>query len=493
MRVSIRVRTLLVMNLLVLGVAVVLGRIAGEVAGQVVEDRLASELVRNTSNFLQARKLPFTDSLMRYLSQMFGVEVATFRSRDGSAVASSLPPDQTRELQRQVASKAAPLSVTLGGQAYRVDSHDLVPADQATHPPEQFRLCLVVPQKQFQQARDRAMERTAVLALPAVAVATVLAFLLSVTITRPIRKLAAQMDELSERATGEHPQAERSPLEGGTQIPEGGTRIQSLVSLKRGPSEVVRLGESFDHLLRSLREVQGQLAQSERLATLGSVAASVAHELRNPLSGIKMNVRVLRDQVAGSPHDGSDESFRLILREIDRMDLYLGELLSLAGNPSERGLSPRGSGGVRESVNLAELAESVLSLLEGRFRHAGVEVRRDFRDGLPVRADGEQIRQVIMNLLINALEAMPGGGAVTLGLGPAESGGMRFAVTDGGPGVRPPAGADVFEPFVTTKPGSAGLGLHLCRRIIRDHGGKIGYNNSEAGATFWFELTAEGQ
>jgi signal transduction histidine kinase len=245
------------------------------------------------------------------------------------------------------------------------------------------------------------------------------------------------------------------------------------------------------------------------------VAASVAHELRNPLSGIKMNVRVLRDQVSGAgvlPADcpgtniaerqarppapasdqregeNFDDSFRVILREIDRMDLYLQELLSLAGNPSGAARSARSAAAVREPVQLAELADSVMSLLEGRCRHAGIEVRREFAAVPAVRADGEQVRQVILNLVINAIEAMPAGGEVRLGLAREAGGPVRFSVTDGGGGVRPPEGADVFDPFVTTKPGSAGLGLHLCRQIVGDHGGKIGYNNLATGAGVWFEL-----
>jgi len=179
----------------------------------------------------------------------------------------------------------------------------------------------------------------------------------------------------------------------------------------------------------------------------------------------------------------------LILREIDRMDLYLQELLGLAGNPSAAFRAPGSAAAVRESVSLADLAESVLSLLEGRLRHAGVEVRRDFADVPAVRADGNQLRQVILNLVINAIEAMPAGGVVQLGLA-SSAGQVRFSVTDSGGGVHLPPGADPFEPFVTTKLSSAGLGLHLCKQILSDHGGKIGYKSSETGAEFWFELAA---
>jgi signal transduction histidine kinase len=139
-------------------------------------------------------------------------------------------------------------------------------------------------------------------------------------------------------------------------------------------------------------------------------------------------------------------------------------------------------------VRLSEVAESVLQLLEGRCRHENVNVLRDFADVPSVLADGNQIRQVVMNLVINAIEAMPGGGDVRLSLAPGGGGRVRFSVADRGRGVSAAEGEDVFSPFVTTKPGSVGLGLHVCRQIIRDHGGRIGYDNPGAGAVFWFEL-----
>lgn len=505
MRVSVGIRTIITMNLLVIGLAVALGRLAGEVAARVVEERLASDLARNTSGFLRERNLPLTDDLMRYLSQMFGVEVATLRSKDGNVVCSSLPAAQTEDLRRQIANADSPVAVTIGGAAFRVDSHEITLNDPAGGTPARLRLCLVVPQKQFQEAHDKAVERVTAWALPAVAVATVLAVALSLTITRPIRKLADQVDRLSEAAAGGGAAAAA-----GGEDSSAGARPAGRLALKRGPSEVVRLAESFDRLLACLAQAQKQLAQSERLATLGRIAASVAHELRNPLSGIKMNLRVLRDELAPrdaaddpstalpSPPLGavsvSDESFRVILREIDRMDLYLEELLNLArpdGRPVVRDAAPPevvpGSTAVRGPVRLDEVADSVVLLLEGRCRHEGVEVKREFDDVPPVRADGNQIRQVVMNLLINAIEAMPRGGVVRLGLKAAAEGRVRFSVADSGGGVAPGA-ADIFEPFVTTKPNSAGLGLHLCRQIVTDHGGKIGYDTSAAGAVFWLEL-----
>jgi len=255
----------------------------------------------------------------------------------------------------------------------------------------------------------------------------------------------------------------------------------------RGPGELARLTRSFDELLARLAAARRQLDRSARLAALGQLAASVAHELRNPLSGIKMNARVLADELGSA--GAADRSLELIIREIDRMDLYLQEMLSLASGPL-----PAAEGGpVRpaEPVRLNEVGSSVTALLAGRCQHARVTVEADWAAGVPAAA-GEpgRVRQVVLNLMLNALDAMPHGGRITLRARPAEDGRVRFEVADTGPGVQAPSGVDIFEPFVSTRPQGTGLGLYVCRRAVEAMGGRMGYGSSEAGSTFWFELPA---
>lgn len=502
MRISIKLRTIILTNLLVIGVCVMFGRLAGEVAGRVVEERLSGDLAKNASSFLRDRKLPFNDSLMKSLSRILGVEAATFRGGNVELIGSSMGPAKTEQLRTQIASvlagngseraRAWPAGgwagqgghgeesfgyVNLDGVSYRVQSHQIV-SPGAEGLPQQLRLCLVVPAQQYEEARNKAMQRVSGLTLPAIGVATLLAFVMSITITRPISQLSKQVKRLGASGFG------IADSGGGGHVGGG------LLKFGRGPSEVARLAQSFNGLLTSLREAQGKLAESERMAALGTMAASVAHELRNPLSGIKMNLRVLRDELP--EHHSSDESLTVALREIDRMDLYLQELLSLASKDggirdSEFGLA----GTIVEAsspVSLAELAESVMLLLEGRCRHEGIDVARDYDQVPQVSADGGKIRQVIMNIILNAVQAMPGGGTVRLCVRPAGEGWVRFSVADTGKGVA--GDKDVFAPFVTTKAGSSGLGLHLCKKIVDEQGGRIGYESSDGGAVFWFELPA---
>jgi len=304
----------------------------------------------------------------------------------------------------------------------------------------------------------------------AIVVATLLGSWLSTTIAHPIRRLAARMDGMSEGAA----EAPAAPDLDAAAAP--------------APAEVARLARSFDRLLARLDDARRQLAQAARLATVGQIAAGMAHELRNPLSGIKMNARVLADELARAGiHDSSLDR---IAREADRMDVYLGELLGLASGSAETHGRPHDLTALPR-VRLDEVGESVLALVEGRCRHGGVEVRRAWDPAATaVQADETEVRQVVLNLVLNALDTMPGGGSVALSTAPGEAGTVRFSVTDTGKGLHVADGVDVFEPFVSTKPGGVGLGLYVCRRNVARHGGRIGYDTSPSGTTFWFELPA---
>jgi len=136
---------------------------------------------------------------------------------------------------------------------------------------------------------------------------------------------------------------------------------------------------------------------------------------------------------------------------------------------------------------LSDLAESVLTILSGRCRHARVVVERDFPAGEPsVLADGNQLRQVMMNLMVNAVEAMPGGGTMTLRIQPTPAA-LRFSIADTGKGVQVRA-ENLFEAFSSGKSNGVGLGLYLSRQIVERHGGRIGHDSTPSGAVFWFEL-----
>jgi signal transduction histidine kinase len=467
---------LIVMNVLVITTAVVLGWLSGQVAGDVVKERLVREVARNTAKVVRDRHLPFSDAMMNSLSEMFGMNFATVRLVDGDILGSSFPSSLTDELHVQIGRIGQRGTIMLNNQRYLVDSHRITRKNDRTGLNEQLQLCAMASHEQFQDARKKTFGRIARLAVPAVVVATLLAIGLSFTITSPIRKLAGKMDRQAETAT--HSDSPESPH----------TESRSAFSRygARGPTEVVSLAASFERLLDRLDEAQSQLARSERLAALGKVAAGVAHELRNPLSGIKMNVRVLKDELADSGVD--DDSVILILREIDRMDLYIQELMGVSSATPESNLG-QSSRECLGPVNLPELIDSVLPLMSGRCKHAGVEISWEDRiETPPVRANGGQLRQVLINMIVNAIEAMPNGGRITLSLETVAGPAVRLWVRDTGPGVQAADDSDIFELFASTKGDNAGMGLYISRRIILANNGTIGYDSSDDGAEFWFEL-----
>ncbi len=475
MRWTIRTRMLTVVNLLVLAVGISVGWVGIHAAGQLVETRYTNDAVRHAATLAGQMHVPVTDMLLVRLKTILGGDVCAFADDGGRAaklLASSLDAAARAEFLRQVReADGIPAEVRLGGLAYSVSS-----ASTAVQPDEggAVRLCLLTSKSWLAQERRHAAQRILLATAAAVAAATLLGLWLSLSLTRPVLSLAGQISGLSRK------------VEDGT----GNDGCALDVTVPPGaPAEIEQFACAFRGLLRQLEQSREQLARTAQLAALGRLSASVVHELRNPLSGIKMNAQLVAD---GAPPETA-QSLALIIREVERMDLYLQELLGLA--------SGAGAAGSRENdgapVRLEEAARSVLALLEGRLRHGRVTAVAEFAPGLPaVRGDANKARQVILNLVLNAVEAMTDGGRIRLSAAPApgsvEDGAfIRFSVADSGPGVvLPDSGTDIFDPFVSTRPKGTGLGLYICRRIIGGMGGRIGYDSTLQGATFWFELPA---
>jgi signal transduction histidine kinase len=469
MQLSIRIRLILAMNLLVVGVGVAVGWAGIEVAGRAVEHRLVDEAARNAAGIFGTMRLPFSDVMMARLRQILGAEVAAGPLNQPGIVATSLPEPEARDLRGRLMQGPLPRRVLLAGNVYLVGEAGAPERGLVSPADEPMRLYVLVPEAQVAIAKQTSERTIAWVTIAAIVAATLLAFWLSSGILRPIRRLAARMDVLSEQASEEG-------FSGGRDA-----------AAAKAPAEIARLTKSFDRLLAHLEETRKKLAHSARLAMLGQLSASVAHELRNPLSGITMNARVLADELARAGI--SDSSLDRIIREADRMNIYLEELLDLASGEAKPE-TPHDLAAL-PPLRLDEVGESALALVDGRCRHGGVGVRREWNPAaLRVRADEPQIRQVILNLVLNALDAMPAGGTLTLSTGGGADGAVRLSVADTGKGVHVPEGADVFEPFVTTKSGGVGLGLYVSRRNVERHGGRIGYDSSETGTTFWFELPA---
>lgn len=219
-----------------------------------------------------------------------------------------------------------------------------------------------------------------------------------------------------------------------------------------GSGEVRALAADLDQMRLRLDDLDRQRRQAERLATLGLFTATIAHEVRNPLSAVRLTVQLLRRKI------GDDPGIAIVEDELERLDLIIDELLAFS-----KGVTVR-----PETVALRPLAEHVVRLLQRQAEHAGVDLV--VVGEADVHADPARLRQLLLNLVLNAIQVQHGDGHVAIHL--CNDG---LTVEDHGPGVDPALVATLFEPFVSGRPQGTGLGLHLAQAIAVAHGGRLRY------------------
>lgn len=258
----------------------------------------------------------------------------------------------------------------------------------------------------------------------------------------------------------------------------------------RRADELGLLAEEFDRMTEALvardERLKAQardLIQAERLATIGKMAAHITHEVRNPLSSIGLNTELLQEEI-GRLSQGSDcrEAVALlesIGREIDRLTAITEEYLRFARLPDPR----------RQSEDLVEIVRGVVEFVRAEIESSGLSLELRVLAVPPaVAVDEAQIRQALMNLLRNAREATPPGGAVTIELDRVGAW-AAISVSDSGPGIEPEHVGQVFDAFFTTKEHGTGLGLPLVKQIALAHGGSIECTGARGrGATFVLKL-----
>ena len=207
------------------------------------------------------------------------------------------------------------------------------------------------------------------------------------------------------------------------------------------------------------RKANESLRRAERLKTLGEMAAGMAHEVKNPLAAIRSSAQILAGHATGK-----DAVFAgIVVSEVDRLNKVVNEFLEYARPAPLR----------REPVRLSAVLDSCLELLAPVIKQARVAVERTYpADEGTVDADPNQLRQVFLNLILNAVQAVGNKGCVAASI--RQSGHeTRVTVKDNGPGIPPDKLKNVFEPFFTTKPGGTGLGLPIAQRIVAEHGGRL--------------------
>jgi signal transduction histidine kinase len=212
----------------------------------------------------------------------------------------------------------------------------------------------------------------------------------------------------------------------------------------------------------ALRKTEAQLIRSEKLAALGQLAAGIAHEIRNPLTSINILIHSLREGLSSEHSHGED--LKVIEEEIDRINEIVDQFLRFA-----KPASP-----LLKKVKIIPIFEETLQLLKPQIERQRISVQKHFRSLPLITIDKEQMKQVVLNLLLNAIQAMPEGGRLDLSaLVSEENQGIHISIQDSGVGIPPEDMNKLFDPFFSTKEGGIGLGLSIAHRIIDQHRGKI--------------------
>lgn len=232
--------------------------------------------------------------------------------------------------------------------------------------------------------------------------------------------------------------------------------------------ELQRTAEGLEESYQKLRAqseriiaIEEELRRAEKLSTLGEMAAVLAHEIRNPLGSIRGTAEILRDDYR--PGDPKHEFIDIQIKETERLNRVVEDFLRMARPQAAE---------LRTCVIREEL-ETIVTLTGNDARHRGVKMElKPPPADLAVMGDGEKLRQAFLNIVINAIQATPPEGRVTISAA-ASDGGCQIRFTDTGPGIDSATLARIFEPFFTTKPDGTGLGLAITRKIIEAHGGTL--------------------
>ena len=246
--------------------------------------------------------------------------------------------------------------------------------------------------------------------------------------------------------------------------------------------EIGDLAVAFNQMTRDLRNSRNELISAERLATAGKMAASFAHEIRNPLSSMRMLAQMLmRKQDLSEARQ--KQSMEYILEEIERIDVIVKGFMDFA-RPASLSPAPH---------DLNQVLQEVLNLMEANLNHHQILLIKKFDLNLPpIPLDRDKLKQAFMNIVLNAMDAMPEGGTLEI-LTLQDSDKVRIDVVDTGIGIPPEDLNRLFEPFFTTKSQGTGLGLANAKRILEQHGGDIQGKSVVGGGTtiaLWLPLSS---
>ena len=333
-------------------------------------------------------------------------------------------------------------------------------AAYAPVPVMNWSLAVSIPIEEFKQEAEAIRSRVIQVVVAMLFLVGLVIAVLSYNLLRPVRRLVAATERI---ASGDLSQ----------EIPV------------KSRDELGTLTRSFNSMIVNLRDTQNELVRSEKLVALGRLSAGVAHEIRNPLNAMKGAIVHLKRRRSDDPL--LKEYTEIILEEISRLNQFATEFLYFARQSAPKFMP----------TDLNELIHNALTLFQERFKEKGIKAVKHFDTYLPViRIDPHQMEQVVVNLLINAMDAMPEGGRLELSTAVEENGrGMDppqkvlITIRDDGVGIPQKDIQSIFDPFFSTKETGTGLGLPISQGIVESHDGLLRIKSKEdEGTTVIIEL-----
>lgn len=386
---------------------------------------------------LQEANFPLTDAVLKQTRGLSGAEFVLVDSQ-GKLQAASLERVDAGAIPHgadQPGRFELGNPVVLGGKQYLHSAINLAPRGTSS---EAMRLHILYPESFLREARFEAAYPPLVVGSLLLVVVVLLAFTIAGRLSRPILELRRQLSRLV--------QGDFQPLEVPPRNDELGDLIRSVNSL----------GDQLEELRRVIK-------RSERLALLGQLSGGLAHQLRNTVAGARLATQLH----ARHCNQVDQDSLAVALRQLSITESHLQRFLT-AGRPSV----PR-----RAACELTDVINDVVELVAASCKHLGVElVRPEAADTGTLWADASQLKQLLLNLVLNAIEAAGAGGWVRIETQRAADT-MTLRVLDSGPGPQPELAGRMFEPFATGKPEGIGLGLAVAHQIALAHGGAIRYRN----------------
>jgi C4-dicarboxylate-specific signal transduction histidine kinase len=277
----------------------------------------------------------------------------------------------------------------------------------------------------------------------------------------------------------------------------GSWDVIETAAVKQAKAEIRRLNEELEQRVvertsqlmlasEALQEAQAELAHVNRVTTMGQLAASIVHEINQPLAAMVTNVHAALRWLGAQPSDLEEvrQSLDDVIRDGKRAGDVIGRIRALIKKAPPQ----------KDAMEINGAILEVIALTRGEVMRNGVSLQTRLAEGLPlIQGDRVQLQQVILNLIINAIEAMSGvsDGSRELLIGTAKdvSGSVLVAVQDSGPGLKPESVDHLFDAFYTTKPSGMGMGLPICRSIIEAHGGRVWASRTAGrGATIQFTV-----